>query len=76
MAELAHTTPATDVTLAAFDDPNDLSAGHWRPVRPEETRPRGNAPLFDAIERLAALAEAADPNRAESSAQVPSICPE
>jgi hypothetical protein len=73
---LAHTTPAADGTLAAFDEPNDLRAGHWRPVRPEETGPRGTTPLFDATERRAALAKAADPNRAENSAQVPSICPE
>ena len=85
VTELAQSTPALAVTLAAFDDPSDFSAQgpdarrdpswfeilrdgaraeHWRPVRPEETGPRGTTPLFDAIERLVALAEAAEPNRA------------
>lgn len=61
------------ITLAVFDHQAGLqfdvlrkaaSAGDWSPVRSSEASPRGMTPLFDAIARMVALAEADNPQRA------------
>ncbi|MFN7055327.1 VWA domain-containing protein [Hyphomonas sp.] len=62
-----------DVTLAVFDHHDGLkfdvlrravpSAG-WKPVTSDEASPRGMTPLFDAIARIAALAEGDKPDKA------------
>ncbi len=64
---------AADITLAVFDAHAGLQfdvlrdrqpASGWAPFREDEAAPRGMTPLFDAIARLIALAEAANPGRA------------
>lgn len=67
--------PKTDdlVTLAVFDSVESLKFEvlrrkvhpvEWQRVRDDEASPRGNTPLFDAIGRIVALAEADAPDRA------------
>lgn len=66
-------TLATDVTLAVFDDHGGLkfdvlrravNADAWSPVTNDEASPRGMTPLFDAIGRMIAMAEADAPEKA------------
>ena len=61
------------ITLAVFDHQAGLqfdvlrkaaSAGDWKPVTSQEASPRGMTPLFDAIARMVALAEADNPQKA------------
>jgi hypothetical protein len=65
--------PADAVTLAVFDSLEGLKfdvlrrAAHplsWTPVTDAEASPRGQTPLFDAIARIVALAEADAPQKA------------
>ena len=58
--------PNTNVTVALFDSTDgvqvdvirsNIKAGYWVDVNPNEQRPRGGTPLFDAIGRFAPLAE-------------------
>lgn len=69
------TPPGADdrITLAVFDHQAGLqfdvlrrsvAASAWKPVTSSEASPRGMTPLFDAIARIVALAEADDPKRA------------
>jgi hypothetical protein len=61
------------ITLAVFDHQAGLQfdvlrkavpAAAWRPVTSQEASPRGMTPLFDAVARLVALAEADNPQKA------------
>ena len=61
------------VTLAVFDAQNGLQFDvlrravqpkDWQPVTGKEASPRGMTPLFDAIARLIAMAEADNPEKA------------
>lgn len=65
--------PDDRITLAVFDHQARLQfdvlreavrASEWRPVTSAEASPRGMTPLFDAIARMIALAEADNPQRA------------
>ncbi|MEZ5997221.1 MAG: VWA domain-containing protein [Hyphomonas sp.] len=62
-----------DITLAVFDAQDGLQfdvlrrsvkAGDWQNVTDKEASPRGMTPLFDAIARIVALAEADSPDKA------------
>ena len=62
-----------NVTLAVFDAQDGLqydllrtqsSAKDWNPVTNDEANPRGMTPLFDAIGRIVATAEADGPDKA------------
>lgn len=66
-------TLETRVTLAVFDAQDGLQfdvlrkgvdADAWREVTNDEAAPRGMTPLFDAIGRLVAIAEADAPDKA------------
>lgn len=61
------------ITLAVFDHHSGLqfdvlrgsvAASAWKSVTSSEASPRGMTPLFDAIARIVAMAEADDPERA------------
>lgn len=61
------------ITLAVFDHHSSLqfdvlrsavAAASWTPVTSNEAAPRGMTPLFDAIARIVAMAEADNPGRA------------
>lgn len=61
------------ITLAVFDHQAGFhfdqlrtaaSAKDWKPVTSAEASPRGMTPLFDAVARIVALAEADNPKRA------------
>ena len=61
------------ITLAVFDSHDGLQFDvlrrgvqpkDWQPVTNKEASPRGMTPLFDAIARLIALAEADNPDKA------------
>jgi hypothetical protein len=61
------------VTLAVFDSEQRLNfdvlrkgvaSAHWRDVTNDEASPRGMTPLFDAIGKIVAMAEADAPQRA------------
>ncbi|MFN4023299.1 MAG: VWA domain-containing protein [Hyphomonas sp.] len=61
------------ITLAVFDHHSGLqfdvlrsavAAASWTPVTSNEAAPRGMTPLFDAIARIIAMAEADNPGRA------------
>lgn len=66
-------TLETRVTVAVFDAQERLQfdvlrkrvdADAWTPVTNDEASPRGMTPLFDAIGRIVALAEADNPEKA------------
>lgn len=63
----------TTVTLAVFDYQeslqfdvlrDDVNAADWQTVTNDEVAPRGMTPLFDAIGRIVATAEADNPDKA------------
>ena len=63
----------TTVTLAVFDAQeglqfdvlrDDVKAADWQSVSNDEVAPRGMTPLFDAIGRIVATAEADNPEKA------------
>ena len=63
----------TSVTLAVFDYQEslqydvlrkDVEPGQWQTVTNDEVSPRGMTPLFDAIGRIVATAEADNPEKA------------
>jgi Mg-chelatase subunit ChlD len=71
VAELAK-DPAK-VTLATFDGHDglqfdvirdDVAANEWEPATDKDATPRGMTPLFDALGRIVALAEKANPDKA------------
>lgn len=62
-----------EITLAVFDAQDglkfdvirkDVDPAHWKKVTDADASPRGTTPLFDAIVRMVALAEADHPEKA------------
>lgn len=71
--DLATKDGAPAITLAVFDAHDGLkfdvlrravAAKDWKDVNSDEASPRGMTPLFDAIARIIALAEADKPDKA------------
>lgn len=74
-AELAKKpeTAGAEITLIAFDEQGgasfhemarSVSVSSWRPIDPNAIGPRGGTPLYDAIGKIVAIAEAEKPDRA------------